>query len=268
MDFSNPYKLLARETYAATLGIVYDTDGAKLVNSWVAEKTDGLVNFVLDDVRGYISFLVNSTYLKGQWAEPFDAKETKQRPFTDRNQKMQRTDFMMHTGTYDYYGDPYIRVLAKPYYDRRFKMYIVQTGDGRVPVEEDFKKAYNNMKSAYVHLEIPKMDIATSFNMKEHLNKLGISDAFTQITGRFSTMYLGVPKDRIPYISLVMQEARFRIDEKGTEAVATAFETQNPAPVSSEKTPIQFVCNSPFSYFVINDETGDIIYAGEFAYLE
>ena len=268
VDFSSKFKTVSRDIFESTFRIIYDTDGVTLVNAWVAEKTGGAIDFVLDNVTGHVAFLANSAYVKGQWAEPFDEKETKQRPFTDRNQKMTRTAFMMQTGKFDYYGDPYIRMLAKPYYDRRFKMYIVLTGDGRVPTEEDFRKAYSNMKSEYVHLELPKFDINTNFDIANQLNKMGIHDAFIAIWGRFAPMYEGLTKNRVPYTAMVNQVARFRVDEKGTEVTTTVIGTQKPESVPEDATIVPFICNQPFSFFVVNDETGDIIYAGEFGYLQ
>lgn len=56
------------------------------------------------------------------------------------------------------------------------------------------------------------------------------------------------------------------MDEKGTEAaVATVIGiTMTGLPLTT----IEFKCDIPFTYFIRNDATGNILFMGEYAFVE
>ena len=47
------------------------------INGWVNNKTEGLIPKIIDVLPPQtISILANALYYNGQWADPFDAKDT------------------------------------------------------------------------------------------------------------------------------------------------------------------------------------------------
>ena len=48
------------------------------INAWCADKTNGLINEIIKNIPdGIDAIMANAMYLKGEWADPFEVKDTK-----------------------------------------------------------------------------------------------------------------------------------------------------------------------------------------------
>jgi serpin B len=94
---------------------------------------------------------------------------------------------------------------------------------------------------------------------------MGVNLAFNKETAVFDKMLTPVPEQF--WIDDVIQKTYIDVDENGTEvAAATYIGIAATSAVPSE--PIEFKADKPFTYFICDDETGQIFFMGEYAFAE
>jgi len=275
LDFSDTYKGTVSDYFLGTADKINNANGAKTINDWVSNETMGKIENVINDdmVKDCLSFLVNTIYFKGDWASPFAAEATYERIFNDRNGNEKTTAFMHQTGYYSYYEDTNISMLAKPYKDENIKMYFVLPNPAKSAQKVHYMEPYmfddaiNNMESVRVNFSVPKFKTEYLHeNLIEILQEMGINTAFNPNLADFLGMYSKKPNENI-YIKLILQKTFIEVDEKGTEAAAATVIGGGAGSAQPPKT-IDFTCDRPFTYFIRNDATGDILFIGEYAFVE
>ena len=69
------------------------------------------------------------------------------------------------------------------------------------------------------------------------------------------------------YISQVLQKTYIDVDENGTEAAAaTAVLMKATSAMPQPEEIIEFVANKPFTYFIRDDESGEVLFLGKILY--
>lgn len=268
--FSKDFTAIIQGHYDGLAQTITNANGAKRVNDWISEQTnDKIKNMVSDDmVKDSLSFLVNAIYFKGGWQRPFRVESTRDHVFTSRDETIATIPFMNDTAFYDYYESDTLRMLAKPYQDSNIRMYfLLPKGDAPL-TQTQFDEGVTSMSSEEVFLSVPKFKTEYLHkNLVELLKGFGIRAAFDPDTADFWNMYEDIPAEYPPYISDVLQKTFIEVDEKGTEAtavtiieMATATSMAEPAPI------IEFICDRPFTYIIRDDNTGTILFVGEYAF--
>jgi serine protease inhibitor len=121
---------------------------------------------------------------------------------------------------------------------------------------------WGNQKSMLVHFSVPKFDVNSKLELKEHLQNLGVTDCFTPGVSDYTPLLdksaMDLEKDL--YLSKVEHGARVAIDEKGVTAAAYTVMALCGAsmPLQDE---IDFVLDRPF-LFVITSEDGLPLFIG------
>ena len=90
---------------------------------------------------------------------------------------------------------------------------------------------------------------------------LGINIAFTNVAD-FSNMFDNVEV----HISDVIHKTFIEVDQNGTEAAAATviLMTKNSLPMPEEIK--EFKANRPFTYFIRDEVSGEILFLGEYAF--
>lgn len=105
-------------------------------------------------------------------------------------------------------------------------------------------------------VRLPKFEFKTEFKMNDALIAMGMPSAFSSAAD-FSKI-----SDMPVRVSYVKQDAVIKVDEKGTEAAAVTSigieATSLPPPPQFE-----FVADRPFYYFIKDNSTGVILFAGQ-----
>ena len=70
-------------------------EGQKAINSWIEDKTNGLIRDFIKQPLMYDFAVVNATYFKGIWKERFDKGNTKSERFSNIDGSESEVD-MMH----------------------------------------------------------------------------------------------------------------------------------------------------------------------------
>ena len=273
LEFSDEFEEIVADYFGGTARNINNANGAKTINDWIALQTrDRIKNGISDDViRGSLSFLVNAIYFKGDWLVPFRVGATKDGIFTDRNGQKNTTAFMTHTDDYSYFTDDHVQMLAKPYMDRNIQMYFVLPKSGEAAREEYIKPyifgdALDRMTSTEIRFMLPKFKTEYLHdNLLNIMRGMGVQAAFNDAKADFLSMFSKKPPLNV-YIDSIIQKTFIEVDEKGTEAAAATSIVE--IAHSSMGPPIFFICNRPFFYFIRNDATGEILFMGEYAFVE
>lgn len=269
IKFTDEYKKLVSEYYKGTASEEDAKNIAMKINSWVEKKTNNKIkNLLPEGDAKFLSVLVNTIYFKGEWAEQFEEYATKEEDFTDRNGKVEKTDFMHKTERYRFYEDENMKMVRVPYKGGKTAMYLV------LPTNEDkmdIATALDNMNSYKVRLSFPKFKTEYSLSFKEILKHIGIEKAFEKWEAEFDeVMFKGVKEGENVYVDDVLQKTFIEVDENGTEAAAATAVIMNKAtsigPGMEEIK--EFKADRPFIYFIRDDVTHEVLFIGEYAFIK
>ncbi|XP_053596778.1 leukocyte elastase inhibitor isoform X1 [Microplitis demolitor] len=246
-------------------------EAAKTINDWCASKTNNHITelFKADDVRDSTLVLVNAVYFKGKWADKFDSALTKPAPFyTD--EKTTTDVQMMHKHGQFYWGfisEVNARFIELPYESKDFNeaisMFIILPNEinGLLNVESNLYKIDFGRLRGYkssVDLYLPKFKIESKFDLKEILEKLGISEIFKN-TANFS----GISDKINMKVSKIVQKAFIEVNEEGSEAAAvTGILMGESARPALPPPPELFVVDKPFIYSIVDRNSDIILFQG------
>lgn len=102
-----------------------DPSAPATINSWVADKTKGKIEKIVDTIDPQsILFLINAIYFKGKWAAEFDKAKTKDEIFTTAAGQQKRHPLMHQSDNYRYYEGKDFQAVSLPYGAGRVSMYI------------------------------------------------------------------------------------------------------------------------------------------------
>ncbi|MBR5893161.1 MAG: hypothetical protein IKZ37_05970 [Bacteroidaceae bacterium] len=245
-----------------------------VINNWVSNETNGLITQLYEQLNDDTPFvLADAFYFKCPWHDKFDAKNTKVDKFYAYDGTVQKVEFMVgdNKGT-----------VGKTYCRQEYSFCTIFLGknnafamDFVMPIGEKsldeclalldngaLSKIYNNQaddhyssyKNELCRFILPKLNIEVNAALNDALVRMGIEDAFNPEEADFGQL-----SQSSTYVSEVRQANVFSIDEGGAEAAASTgikgrF-TYNP--------PYNIVINRPFLFFVRENKTNTILYAGK-----
>jgi len=242
------------------------------VNLWATEKTNGLITDVLSpESIDSLTRLVfaSALYFKGAWYQPFDASKTKDYDFHLLNGSLVKVPFMTNRkGQFISVFDGF-KVLCLPYKhgidERYFSMYFLlpDAKDGLLALIEKVKSEYETLEHilpnrivAVGDFRIPSFEISFRLELSNMLKELGVILPFSE----------GLTKmvDSPIWISNITQKSIVKVNEKGTEAAAvTVAGFGSCSRFTSIPTPIDFVADHPFLFFIREDLSGTILFVGQ-----
>lgn len=259
-DFSDEFKAAVAEYYSGTAQFADNETLGTDINSWVNEKTNGLIPKLISeettDTSKISSALINTVYLNARWTSEFSAGKTAKDIFFSIDGEEQEMDFMNQTDNLKYYEDTDTQMVQIPY-NGNLSMWLV-LGDS-----SSFETDKELAEYTKIALSVPKFKTAYGTELSDVLKSMGILKAFEDYNSDFDIMFknISVPMK----ISNVMQKAIISVDEEGTEASSvTAIIPAPGAAAPDEIEPIEFKADQPFTYFITDYSSGEIIFAGRF----
>lgn len=259
VDFTNIYKDIVLKYYDAKSGNVNNNNAVDTINSWVKDKTNDKIKNLIND-NDFLACLVNAIYFKGEWATPFTAEATQKAEFTDRNDEKTDIDFMHRVGFMKYYADDQVQMVKLPYKDGKTNMYVALPASRDINLEQYIGK----MELKNVQFNLPKFKVEYKTELQDILPQLGIQTAFDKEKADFQQMFTETP-DNV-YINKVIHKAYINVDEKGAEAAASSAILMPPGGMPQKTETVTFNANRPFTYFIRDDQNGEIMFIGEYAY--
>lgn len=276
--FSESYQNTLKNFYDAEVNSSTRDKIAGEINSWVKEKTnekiDGIITDELAQDERFIMALLNAVYFKAAWQNEFEEDATKKDIFTDRNGNEKQTDFMNETAYYGYYNENGTEVLALPYknrvydetaeemisYDFDVSMYLIRGDYSENTLSSLIEN--NSLANRRIKLSIPKFESKFDTSLINLMNNLGVVDAFEDEKADFRKMF----DSGNMYLMAALHKTYIKVDERGTEAAAVTglFGGATSAPPE----PIVVKFDTPFTYVIRDDANGEILFMGEYAFVE
>jgi serpin B len=251
--------------------------------------------------------LTNAVFFEGKWVKPFEPKDTEKRDFTLADGSEVKVDTMLTRNfsegrygavdaegkwfttptTYDptrptdeqnlYPEGKGFTMAELPYKGGRLSMLLVapRAADGLPHVEklltpERLAEWVGKLESRSMSwVKMPKLNLATTYNMTQMLADLGMELAFTPPSGNegadFSRMTASSDPNAQLYLSMVLHKATLEVDEQGTVAAAVTaglMETASAAVQQTRPFHPAFEADRPFLLLIRDNQSGDILFMG------
>lgn len=224
--------------------------------AWISKTTNGLLteSFLSPRTLSDLS-LANTIYFKGEWANRFDANQTRNAIFTNIDGNPVGKDFMIKTFSVKYTDIENYNTVSLDYGHGAFSMLITDAPE----VDNNLLSKFDdNLSLCNITLWLPKFKIATLYSgMNEILRNKGISNLFDESKADFTASGLKI-KDGVN----MYHQAAISVDESGATAVAVSGDGMytSPGPAAIVK------YDKPFTFIIRENSTGMIVFMGRKQY--
>ncbi|XP_037019186.2 serpin I2 [Artibeus jamaicensis] len=260
-----------KEFFQSAIKVVdfQDTEAcAETISAWVQSKTDGKIkNMFSGKEFGPLTrlVLVNAIYFKGDWKQKFRKEDAQLMNFTKKDGATVQVPMMkaLLRTKYGYFSESSMnyQVLELPYKGDEFSLIIILPAE-EVNIEKMEKlitvhqilKWFSEMQEEEVEISLPRFKVEQKIDFKEALYSLNITEIFSG-----GCDLSGITDSSEVYVSQVMQQVFFEINEDGSEAAAS---TGIHMPVIMSLARNQFTANHPFLFIMKNNPTDSILFMG------
>jgi len=238
------------------------------INAWVAEATEGMIRSAL--APGSLSaltrlLLVNAVYFLAAWREPFEESSTRQELFHALEGAAYEVPMMRQTLVVDYatHAKQPLEAVALPYRGAHFRapsfvLALPHRGHFESMAaafgEEDL--AGLEWSTRRVELRLPRFELESGLPLTGALRLLGIRAPFQKELADFGALTI---RSEGFFLSDVVQAARIRVDERGTEAAAAT--SMHETGLGADE-PTLFHVDRPFLFFVRDPRARSVLFAG------
>ena len=246
----------------------FDNSTLKDINNWVSDKTDGMIEDILDEIPDVaIMYLINAIAFDAEWENIYKENEVMADVFTTENGSEQIAE-LMYSEENGYLEDENTTGLIKYYKDGKYAFAGLLPKEGISVSEyissltgEKLMRLLNNSQSVPVDAAIPKFENEYDTEMSESLKDMGMTNAFDPGMADFSG--LGTSTDGNIYINRVLHKTYIAVDEQGTKAgAATAVELMTEAAMIDSAEHKTVYLNRPFIYMLIDSEAKLPVFMG------
>ena len=232
------------------------------VNSWVKEKTNGMISNVADEsLKEMQACLINAIAFEAEWQDEYEEDDIYDRNFTNRDTSVSKVQ-MMDSVEYGYIENDYFTGFVKPY--RRTGcsfMALLPRKKGASFLERALKKlnlyeTFYSSNRRKVYVTMPEFKCDFGKDLREFCKSIGIETIFSD-EADFSPMSSEWLK-----LDSVIHKAHIEVDRMGTKAAAVSMgvvEAGCAAMIDDTKS----VClDRPFVYAVMNNRTQLPVFTG------
>lgn len=240
------------------------------INKFVENVTDNNIKDIL--IPGTITqatdlVVANAAYFKGQWASKFNADDTFKAIFYSTPEKQNFVDMMYKKGVFNHAVNERLgcHVLEIPYLGEEngismmiFLPPFVPNGLENVLnrlTPEALEQALDEGLSREVELQLPRFSFEKTYQMVPVLSDMGIKNLFqstANLTGFSDTANL--------HLDDAVHKAKIEVNEEGSTAAAATvlFSFRSSRPLE----PAQFFCDHPFLFFIYDQKSRAVLFAG------
>ena len=259
---------------AEELNFKSDTENSrKKINQWVSDKTNSKIPELLKELEPATQMvLTNAVYFNSGWESKFNKKATSKEDFFPGGCMVTKVDMMKKRGSFLYAERDGNKIIRIPYKGGRFSMVVflppkIAGYNGTLESDakfieldaEIFSEMLKAMREYEVDLWLPKFKTEKRYELKDIFNSLGINLAFSNFAD-----FSGITDDEKLKIDAVIHQTFIDVDEEKTEAAAATAVVMVKATAMPpmEKLKAEFHADRPFLYFIVDDYTNTILFAG------
>ena len=243
-----------------------DAEVVEVVNAWVAEHTDGLIEKLLteapDPQTGLI--LINAIAMDAKWEKPFKDYNTIEDDF-HAPQGDVSVEMMYQREFFDYVERDGLQIVRLPYAGGALEMWIALPGEGvsigldgllDALAEQGMDYLKDGAEEREVDLFLPKFDLTTENSLSDALKVLGVELPFDE-----NADFSGISE--VPLrIDEILQKVRVQLDEEGTKAAAATAAIVACMALIPEEEPVEVRADRPFAFVIADAETDSVCFAG------
>lgn len=252
---------LAYHYYASVYQTDLGSDSAnKSIGNWLNKNTGGMLKDRTDKIDlspETILALYSTLFFQAKWSDEFNSKNNTDAIFHGLNGDTNVTYMNKKLcQMYYYWHDDYSAVALS--LKNGSTMWFILPDEGKTTANilndgaygemissGDGEEGWQNKKYMKVNLSVPKFNVSSTVNLKDGLNKMGVTKVFDMESSDFTA----ITSDSPVYISAVNQSARVEIDEKGVKA-ATYIEIPGCGSAMPPEEIIDFVLDRPFLFVI------------------
>ncbi len=261
-------KLLADQYYASSYrGTPGSSEMDKALQNWTDENTKGLLAeytkaMKLDPETAL--GLVSTIYYKAMWQSEFEEANTSKGVFHGTRGE-QEVDYMHAEENLRCYStDTYTSVGLSLSDSGAMYFYLPKEGTDVNDLAADPKilqatvenKQTEESKNLFVSLSLPKFKVSGKQDLKEILNRLGVTDVLDPSLADFTPL---MTNGEGLSLSSAEHAAMVEIDEKGVTGAAVTSLIVAGSVIPDDR--MEFVLDRPF-LFVITGEDGSVLFSG------
>jgi serpin B len=271
---SADYVAALRTKYAAE---VFKNASLEDINSWVANKTEGKIERVLDQIDpASVATLLNAVYFKARWASAFDPALTKNEAFNLTRSQKADVALMNQTASFSLVSRGGYRALRLTYQVPELGLVVVLPDDiegvdalarrlGANELAELFTALRDGQAKKPVALALPRFKAEFKADLRAPLRQAGIQKAFEADNADFSGMTARPAREGGVHIDQIVHRAVVEVAEEGTEAAAATAVGMRSAAIAPPIAPVSFRVDHPFLFYLIDDTSGAILFQGRVA---
>lgn len=246
----------------------FDGETVKQINSWVYDKTDKMIPSIVDELDpNDVMILVNCVAFDSKWEKQYeDDQIIENEKFT--NAKGDKVECTMLSSTEKcYLSNDRATGFTKSYAGGKYEfMAVLPNEDISISdfvssmTADEWTKLYDSRSYNYeVIAAIPQFKYDHDLRLKDSLQSLGMTDAFSRSSADFSKMFEATDA----YIAQVFHKTHIELDAKGTKAAAaTAVEMRAKGEAVSRTERKQVILDRPFAYAIMDSSTGLPVFMG------
>ncbi|MDR2119729.1 MAG: serpin family protein [Tannerella sp.] len=262
------FKTANRDAFDAEIRSFDNADipkAIKQINAWCAAKTRNLIPKLLDESNEAIMYIINALYFKASWTHRFDAAQTAPADFRNADGSTAKIPTMKLTGKLNYAATDGFELLSLPYGNGSFALTLLLPADGTTAAEvvctlddDAWSDCLSHMRQRQIILSLPRFKTEYSRTLNEDLKEMNMRSMFTGLAD-FSRI-----SSRPLFVSFVKQKTFLTVDEEGSEAAAATVigMLETALPDNNPDAPREMRFDRPFAYFITEESTGSIIFAG------
>jgi len=239
---------------------------AAAINAWVSEHTQGIIPAIVGEMEPSTRLaLANAIYLKASWLDPFKTSETAPAAF-HAGAHTSTVPFMHESDTLPYGRGRGYAALELPYAASTLSLMVVlPIGQNVAALERSLSstglaRVARGLSARGVDVSLPRFHLKLQRELDAPLERLGMTDAFSA-RANFSGIMTSTPLQ----IGKVIHGADLKVDEQGTVAAAATVVEVEATAERSPIHPVAFDANRPFLFFLRDDRSGAVLFAGRLA---
>lgn len=252
---------LAYHYYASVYQCELGNDGSnKAIGKWLDDNTGGLLKDSTDKIDlspDTVLALYSTLFFQAKWGDEFDAKNNTDGIFHGINGDTSVTYMNKKLcQMYYYWHDDFSAVGLT--LKNGSTMWFILPDEGKTTADilnegsygelissGNTEDGWQNKKYMKVNLSVPKFDISSTLNLKDGLNRMGVTKVFDIKSSDFTA----ITSDTPVYVTAVNQSARVEIDENGVKAAAY-IEFPSAGAAQPPEEIIDFVLDRPFVFVI------------------